>query len=59
MKDQIPDEIKQQRLDTIMRRQLDISLEMNREKIGKILEVLVEERDEDGSYVGRTRYDSS
>lgn len=29
MKDQIPDEIKQQRLDTIMRRQLDISLEMN------------------------------
>ena len=58
MKDQIPDEIKQQRLDTIMRRQLDISLEMNREKIGKILEVLVEERDEDGSYVGRTRYDA-
>ncbi len=55
MKDQIP---KQQRLDTIMRRQLDISLEMNREKIGKILEVLVEERDEDGSYVGRTRYDA-
>ena len=58
MKDQSPDEIKQQRLDTIMRRQLDISLEMNREKIGKILEVLVEERDEDGSYVGRTRYDA-
>lgn len=58
MKDQIPDEIKQQRLDTVMRRQLDISLEMNREKIGKILEVLVEERDEDGSYVGRTRYDA-
>ena len=58
MKDQIPDEIKQQRLDTIMRRQLDISLEMNREKIGKILEVLVEERDEHGSYVGRTRYDA-
>ena len=58
MKDQIPGEIKQQRLDTIMRRQLDISLEMNREKIGKILEVLVEERDEDGSYVGRTRYDA-
>ncbi len=31
---------------------------MNREKIGKILEVLVEERDKDGSYVGRTRCDA-
>ena len=27
-------------------------------KIGKCLEVLVEERDEDGSYVGRTVYDA-
>ena len=41
-----------------MRRQLDISLAVNQAKIGKCLEVLVEERDEDGSYVGRTAYDA-
>lgn len=58
MENQIPEETKQQRLDTIMRRQLDISLEMNRDKIGKIFDVLVEEKDEDGSYIGRTEYDA-
>lgn len=58
MKNQIDEEIKEQRLDGIMRRQLDISLELNREKIGSTLEVLVEEEDEDGSYIGRSRYDA-
>ena len=58
MENQIPQEIKEQRAETILRRQLDISLESNREKIGKTLEVLVEERDADGSYIGRTRYDA-
>ena len=41
-----------------MRRQLDISLELNREKIGKVLDVITEEQDEDGSYIGRTVYDA-
>ena len=58
MDNQIDDEIKQERLDAIMRRQLDISLEYNREKVGKELTVLVEEKDEDGSYIGRTQYDA-
>ncbi|WP_419026223.1 30S ribosomal protein S12 methylthiotransferase RimO [Emergencia sp.] len=58
MKNQIDEEIKEQRLDGIMRRQLDVSLELNREKIGSTLEVLVEEEDEDGSYIGRSRYDA-
>ena len=58
MENQIPEEIKQQRLDAIMRRQLDISLELNREKIGKVLDVITEEQDEDGSYIGRTVYDA-
>lgn len=58
MENQIDDEIKQERLDAIMRRQLDISLEYNKEKIGKELMVLVEEKDEDGSYIGRTQYDA-
>jgi len=58
MENQIDEEIKQERLDAIMRRQIDISLELNREKIGKTFEVLVEEQDEDGGYIGRTRYDA-
>lgn len=58
MEDQIDEEVKDERLDAVMRRQIDISLEMNREKIGGIFEVLVEEQDEDGSYIGRTRYDA-
>ncbi len=41
-----------------MRRQLDISLELNKAEIGKTIDVLVEERDEDGSYIGRSRYDA-
>lgn len=58
MEDQIDEEIKEQRLDHIMRRQLDISLELNREKVGQTFEVLVEDRDEDGSYIGRTAFDA-
>lgn len=58
MENQIDEEIKQERLDGIMRRQLDISLESNREKIGKTLEVLIDDIDEDGSYIGRTEYDA-
>ena len=58
MENQIDEEIKSERLDGIMRRQLEISLELNREKIGKPLKVLVEEKDEDGSYVGRSEFDA-
>ncbi len=58
MENQIDEDVKQERLDAIMRRQLDISLEYNREKVGKELDVLVEEKDEDESYIGRTQYDA-
>ena len=56
--DQIEEEIKEQRLDGIMRRQIDISLAANREMIGHVYQVMVDGRDEDGSYLGRTRYDA-
>ena len=56
--DQVPEEIKQERLDQIMRLQLDISYEHNQELIGSILEVLIEDKDPDGSYIGRSRYDA-
>ena len=58
MENQVPEEIREHRKDAVMRRQLDISLESNREKIGQIMKVLVEEKDEDGSYIGRTQYDA-
>ncbi|MDD6042264.1 MAG: 30S ribosomal protein S12 methylthiotransferase RimO [Eubacteriaceae bacterium] len=58
MENQIEEDVKQERLDAVMRRQIDISLEMNREKIGNIYRVLIDEIDTDGSYIGRTMYDA-
>lgn len=56
---QIDEEIKQERLDAIMRRQLDISLEMNRMMVGETIEVIVDQLDDEpGSYIGRSRYDA-
>ena len=56
--DQVPEEIKQERLDQVMRSQLEISYEHNQELIGKTLEVLIEGMDPDGSYIGRSVYDA-
>lgn len=58
MENQIDEAVKEARLDVIMRRQLEISLAVNEAKIGKTFTVLVEERDADGSYIGRTAYDA-
>lgn len=58
MENQIDEEIKAERLDAIMRRQLDISLEHNKEMIGKTLPVIIDEIEEPGSYIGRTMYDA-
>ena len=56
--DQIPEQEKNDRLDQIMRAQLEVSLESNKKKIGTSLKVLVEVQEEDGSYYGRTEYDA-
>lgn len=56
--DQIPDEIKNRRLDGIMTRQMDISLKANQSKIGKTIDVLIDEKQDDGTYLGRTEYDA-
>lgn len=58
MHPQVRSDVKQRRVDAIMRRQIEISLESNQAKVGKTLEVLVEGTDEDGAYIGRTRYDA-
>ena len=58
MKNQVREETKQRRKDILMTKQLEISLASNASKIGKVFDVLVEEIEEEGSYIGRTRYDA-
>jgi ribosomal protein S12 methylthiotransferase len=55
--DDISEEVKQQRADEIMEIQQQISLELNQEKIGKQLKVLIDRREGD-YYVGRSEFDS-
>ena len=54
----LPEDIKEVRRDSIMELQVGISEELNRKKIGKIFEVMVDEVQADGEYIGRTRYDA-
>ena len=56
-KDDIPEEIKHQRVDEIMLIQQGISAEINQAKIGKTLKVIID-RVEDEYFVGRTEFDS-
>jgi ribosomal protein S12 methylthiotransferase len=56
-KDDIPAETKQKRLDTLMSIQEKISEEINAEKAGKVLKVIID-REEDEFYIGRTEFDS-
>lgn len=58
MENQTPEEIKKQRLDSIMLAQMGISLEHNKEKIGKIFDVIIDGNEEKGVYFGRTEFDS-
>jgi len=55
--DDIPDDVKQERMDEIMEMQQDISLEKNQEKVGKTLRVITD-RFEGEYIVGRTMQDS-
>ena len=53
--DDVPEEVKQQRLDKLMRIQQTISAELEAEKVGKILRVIID-REEGAYYVGRTEF---
>lgn len=57
-KNQVDEDTKKHRKNTLMKLQKYISLKNNREKIGKIYSVLVEEEIEEGVYIGRTYMDS-
>ncbi len=55
--DDIPADVKQSRLDEIMELQEQISLEVNEEKVGSTMRVIIDSEDEE-YYVGRTEFDS-
>ena len=53
--DNVPEDVKQRRLDKLMRIQQNISAELEAEKIGKTLHVVIDRREGD-YYVGRTEF---
>lgn len=57
LNDNVPDKVKQERVDQLMDLQQGISLELNQQKIGKTFKVLID-RKEGGNFYGRTEFDS-
>ncbi|ADX66748.1 30S ribosomal protein S12 methylthiotransferase RimO [Weeksella virosa] len=57
LEDDVPQEVKEQRVEEIMEIQTQISYELNQEKIGKQFRVLIDRKEGD-NFVGRTEYDS-
>ena len=55
--DDIPDEVKQRRLDQLMALQQDISAEVEAQKVGKTLRVIIDRKEGD-YYIGRTEWSS-
>lgn len=56
-KDDVPSDVKQQRLDALMALQQDISAEMEAEKIGSSVRVIVDRKEQD-YYIGRSEFSS-
>lgn len=55
--DDIPEEVKEKRLDELMALQEEISQEHNDNKVGKIMKVIIDSENDD-YYVGRSEFDS-
>lgn len=53
--DNVPYDVKQRRLDELMAVQQEISMEVEAEKVGKVLKVIIDRREGD-YYIGRTEY---
>ncbi|MDR1406603.1 MAG: 30S ribosomal protein S12 methylthiotransferase RimO [Tannerella sp.] len=56
-RDDVPDEVKQERLDRLMRVQEKIAWEQNDEKTGRVYKTVID-REEHDYFVGRTEFDS-
>lgn len=57
LEDDVPAELKEERANRLMELQREISDELNQEKIGKTMRVLID-RKESGYFVGRSEFDS-
>ena len=55
--DEVPQEVKESRVAELMAIQQKVSEELNIEKIGKVLKVVIDRREEE-FFIGRTEYDS-
>lgn len=56
-KNEVPERVKQERLDILMNTQQEISLKNNMRKVGTTQKVLID-RKEQNSYIGRTQFDA-
>lgn len=57
LNDDVPEEVKQERVEEIMNVQQEISFDINQDKVGKIFKVLLDKKE--GDYlIGRTEFDS-
>jgi ribosomal protein S12 methylthiotransferase len=57
LEDDVPAEVKQQRVEEVMALQMEISRELNQKKVGHTFKVLID-RKEGGYFIGRTEFDS-
>lgn len=57
LNDDVPEEVKQERVDAIMGIQQQISFEKNQQKIGQTYKVLIDKKEGD-YFIGRTEFDS-
>lgn len=55
--DDIPEDVKQSRVDKLMAVQQEVSLEVNRGKVGQVMKVVID-REETDYFIGRTEFDS-
>lgn len=55
--DDIPEDVKQSRVDKLMAVQQEVSLDVNRRKVGQVLKVVID-REETDYFIGRTEFDS-
>ncbi|GEM46576.1 30S ribosomal protein S12 methylthiotransferase RimO [Deinococcus cellulosilyticus] len=57
--EQVPEEVKQDRLERFMAVQQEISLERMQEKIGRVIEVIIDDYNEEpGQLIGRSKWDA-
>ncbi len=55
--DNVPEEVKQQRMDDLMALQESISAAISQDKVGSLQKVIID-REDDAYYIGRTQFDS-